>query len=135
MGYLWPTEDQLNEITAAAVPGRTITMLNLLKFREHADYGDKSDAETPCSGKEAFNRYARGVVPIIERLGGNVMFTGNAQSAVIGPTSESWDRVLLVQYPELQTLLNMSSSDEYQAHSHHRSAALADSRLIPILAD
>ena len=40
--------------------------------------------------------------------------------------------VLLVTYPTAQAFLDMIQSPDYQAIVYHRSAALSDSRLIPM---
>ena len=45
-------------------------MVNLLRFRDRAEYHDGSD--THLSGREAYDRYAEGVRPLIEALGGRV---------------------------------------------------------------
>jgi len=37
---------------------------------------------------------------------------------------------VLMEYPSREAFIEMTSSAEYQAISHHRTAALADSRLI-----
>jgi uncharacterized protein (DUF1330 family) len=66
-------------------------------------------------------------------VGGGVFFMSPAHAPVIGPEGE-WDVVLLVQYPSRQAFLTMVADPEYQACAHHRTAALADSRLIPMTA-
>ena len=52
---------------------------------------------------------------------------------VIGPVEERWDEVLLVEYPSVKAFLEMVNSDAYQSIVYHRTAALKDSRLIPII--
>ena len=50
---------------------------------------------------------------------------------VIGLTpDEQWDDILLVSYPSKEAFLAMIGDSDYQAAAEHRSAALADSRLI-----
>ena len=55
---------------------------------------------------------------------------GAGRASVIAPEGETWDEVLLVQYPFGQAFLNMVQMPDYQAATVHRTAALADSRLI-----
>lgn len=50
--------------------------------------------------------------------------------ALIAPKQEQWDLLLLVRYPSSAAFLSMLADPEYQAATVHRSAALADSRLI-----
>ena len=53
---------------------------------------------------------------------------------MIGPSDEAWDEVLLVQYPSRKAFLTMAGNPEYLACTVHRTAALADSRLIAMRA-
>lgn len=46
--------DAANRIVPADTP---VMMINLLRYRDQADYGDRTDV-TPCSGREAYRRYA-----------------------------------------------------------------------------
>ena len=52
-------------------------------------------------------------------------------STVIGPADEQWDVLILVRYPSPTAFIDMVTTPEYQALSGHRTAALADSRLVP----
>jgi uncharacterized protein (DUF1330 family) len=49
---------------------------------------------------------------------------------VIGPGTGEWDLVLFVQYPSRRAFLTMISDPAYLEIHHHRTAALADSRLV-----
>jgi uncharacterized protein (DUF1330 family) len=101
-----------------------IVMLNLLKFRDRADYGQGG------TGREAYKRYSKAVMPLLWEVGGQPLWMGDARASVIAPDDESWDEVLLVHYPSRAAFLRMVKSAPYQAILHHRTAALADSRLI-----
>ena len=103
-------------------------MLNLLKFREFADYGDGIDAK--LSGAEAYQRYAAEVVPIISKTGGEVVFSGQANTLVIGDGELEWDMVSIVEYPSVAAFLGMTSSDEYQKIHVHRDAGLEHQLLV-----
>lgn len=126
-----PTGDQLRAFAADAANIAPITMLNLLRYRAQADYSQHPH-ETPCSGREAYGRYAQAVAPCLAAVGARAVFAGAAAASLIGPTDERWDDVLLVEYPSGQALLTMLGSPEYRAIGHHRHAALADSRLVPL---
>lgn len=54
-----------------------VVMLNLLKFKERADSGD-------VSGRESYNRYGRDVKPMVEALGGRIIWHGRAEQLLIG---------------------------------------------------
>lgn len=106
-----------------------VVMLNLLRFREQAEYPDDS-AEEPCSGREAYRRYGALAFPLIEAVQARVIYRGAVQCSVIAPEGEEWDEIILVEYPSRAAMLDMLASEEYQAIVYHRTAALLDSRLI-----
>lgn len=128
-----PSRAQLEAVASAFADRGAVTMLNLLRYRDDADYNAHPD-ETPCSGREAYARYAARALDCVREAGGRVVFQGAAAACVIGPDDEAWDDVLLVEYPSVEAFLAMIRAPRYQAFVHHRTAALADSRLVPISA-
>lgn len=129
MQTIGPSREQLQAFAEQADDGEPIVMLNLLRYRPRADYAQHPQ-QTPCSGRDAFKRYAKSSIVCIEAVGGKVLFIGAALATVIGPETEHWDEIFLVRYPSRRAFLDMIASDEYRAISFHRSAALQDSRLI-----
>ena len=89
-----PTPAQLEDLAArvATVTG-PIRMINLLRFREVADYGDAPDpAETGSStGAEAYARYGQVAMAEVAAVGGSQFEAAAAHMTVIGPEDESWD--------------------------------------------
>ena len=132
MGHLWPNNEQWEFIRNYPDQTAKVVMLNLLKFRPTADYSDHPD-ETPCSGEEAYQRYSALASPCVESVGGRLVYSGKSEAPVIGPVDEKWDKVLLVEYPSIAAFQEMGFSDEYRSVAYHRTAALEDSRLIPII--
>jgi uncharacterized protein (DUF1330 family) len=130
MQTIEPSHEQLQAFAGQPDDGEPIVMLNLLRYRQRADYAQHPQ-QTPCSGRDAFKRYAKSSLVCIEAAGGKVLFIGAAQPAVIGPEAEQWDEIFLVHYPSRRAFLDMIASAEYRAIAFHRSAALQDSRLIP----
>jgi uncharacterized protein (DUF1330 family) len=107
-----------------------IVMINLLRFRERADYGRRMDI-APCSGKEAYyQRYAPVATPLVQAEGGRVFWLGNILAPVVAPNDEQWDDIILVEYPSFACLQRLFANPQYQAIVFHRTAALEDSRLI-----
>ena len=51
----------------------------------------------------------------------------------IGPQSERWDRAMLVRQSSVQSFLAFASHEGYLAGYGHRLAAIADSRLLPLV--
>lgn len=112
-----------------------VVMLNLLRFRQRADYSHAPDLEPAggSTGHEAYERYVCDMLPLLEASGGAVLFSGTAGSFLIGPTGESWDHVLLVRQASKAAFLAFASDPEAQRVTAHRTAAISDSRLLPIL--
>jgi uncharacterized protein (DUF1330 family) len=129
MGSVEPAAGQFEKFLGAEDDGGPIAMINLLRFRERATY-EEGSTEQPCSGREAYLRYGAGAGQMVTRYGGEVVTGGAALATVIGPEAEVWDEFVLVRYPSRQAFVEMISDPEYQNVVHHRTAALADSRLI-----
>lgn len=131
--FIEPTQEQGMYFVQHA-PSGPITMLNLLQFREVADYSAHPDLAPPepISGREAYERYTRHTMPILEAEGGSVTFLGSAGRMLIGPTDVRWDMVMLVTHASAAAFLAMASNAAYLEGVGHRTAAMADSRLLPI---
>lgn len=133
MPYIEPSRDQVAALQQRGIDG-PVEMLNLLRFREIADYS-RSPQLAPdgeLSGAEAYAEYSRCTIPHLQRVGAEVVWMGRGGAAMIGPLDERWDVALLVRYPDVAAFLRMTSSEEYLATVGHRTAALADSRLLPL---
>ena len=52
---------------------------------------------------------------------------------LIGPPDERWDVVMLVRQKDLQTFVAFATDDAMQAALIHRTAAIEDSRLLPLV--
>lgn len=128
MPSIEPTPDRLARLLAESDEG-AIVMINLLRFRDRAEYPSGFAAE-PGSGREAYQRYGRHVLPMLHGVGGKIIWSGAAKMVVIGPGEESWDEAVLVQYPSRAAFFSMVTSEAYQKIVGHRTAALVDSRLI-----
>jgi hypothetical protein len=112
-----------------------VTMLNLLRFRDVADYSANPELipPAPISGAEAFQIYIDHTLPFLKRSGGDLVFLGKGGRYLIGPQEEQWDLVMLVRQNSLSDFMAFSSNQEYLAGLGHRTAALEDSRLLPLV--
>jgi len=126
-----PTPESVKLLAARVPSGVPVVMLNLLRFREQADYAGATQA--PCNGRDAYAAYGREIEPYLAQAGGKVIWQGDAKHAFIAPPGEQWDEVLLVEYPSKEAFLSMLKSPGYQAITFHRTAALDDARLIVTL--
>lgn len=98
-----------------------VTLLNFFKFRNEARYGDTS-GETPCTGAEAFSRYAAVSAPALERAGGRFTLLAPFGGSFIG-AAEDWDFVAAGSYPGRHAVLALFEDEDYRRCYVHRLAA------------
>jgi len=111
-----------------------VVMLNLLKYKKEACY-DNLESIKPAnqlSGEEAYKLYLDVTFPLLKKAGSRILFYGKCGSFVIGPEQEKWDAILLVEHESVVKFMAFAQSKEYLEIAGHRSAALEDSRLLPI---
>jgi uncharacterized protein (DUF1330 family) len=131
--YLEPTQASGRDFVQRGIEGRVV-MLNLLRYRAIADYSTSPELApaSPISGEAAYRIYMQHTMPHLERSGGKVLFFGRGGAFLVGPESERWDAALLVQQDSVSAFLAFASNPEYMAGLGHRTAALEDSRLLPL---
>jgi hypothetical protein len=112
-----------------------VVMLNLLRFRDIADYTATPELApaSPISGRAAFRRYIDHTLPYLRQSGGDLLFLGQGGAFLIGPQDERWDMVMLVRQRSVEAFLAFASHAGYLAGIGHRTAALQDSRLLPLV--
>ena len=118
-----PTSRERIEEMMKPGPDGPIFMVNLLKFKDHAEYAD--GRETELTGREAYQIYGREVATFLHDYGAELVFVGDVTFLALGQAEDLWDEVAIVKYPSRAELLAMSSSDAWQEASVHRSAGLA----------
>src|SRR3954452_10369447 len=111
-----PNEEGFADLSTRSGEG-PVTMLNLLAFK-------------PDGGRERYAEYGEAVLPLLTNAGGRVIFQGAASPVALG--GESWDLVLLVEYPTRAAFLEMVSSPAYLEIAHLRSEALERGELHPL---
>ena len=132
--YLEVTQEAGAALFRRQIEGAVI-MLNLLRFREVADYSASPEIAPPepISGREAYQKYIDLTLPFLTATGGDIMLLGDGGQYLIGPQAERWDLVMLIRQNSLQDFLSFSANKEYAVVLGHRTAALEDSRLLPIV--
>jgi hypothetical protein len=133
--YLEPTQEAGRAFVTRGMEGGVV-MLNLLRFRETADYSQTPELapDIPISGAAAFYRYIEHTLPYLRGSGGDLMFLGEGGPFLIGPAHERWDLAMLVKQRSVDSFLAFASHEAYLAGIGHRTAALEDSRLLPLSA-
>lgn len=98
-----------------------IWMVNLMKYREKADYADGRQAD--ITGKEADDLYA----PLgpLKAIGAQVVFLAEVDSQFLND-SPKWDRVGIVKYPSRRSFIEMQTRKDFQELHHHKEAGMAE---------
>ncbi|MFT5917942.1 MAG: hypothetical protein ACI81T_004459 [Bacteroidia bacterium] len=93
--YLKPSAENIKQLQASKIDG-TVTMLNLLRFRDIADYSEHKNLqpETEILGQEAYDLYGKFTFPILKKYGAELLFKGKTDHFLIGPEAEKWDLIL-----------------------------------------
>ena len=98
MSSFLPTDEASRALASTPDEG-AVVMLNLLKFK-----GEE--------GAQAYARYAESVSKMIEACGGRIVYAGQATELLVG--DETWDAIVLVEYPSRKAFLEMLNSPEYR---------------------
>lgn len=122
-----PTGDQLKTLLAMG-GDKPIVMVNLLKFRERAQYDEPGEPE--MTGREAYDRYGLVMAPLVLAKGGKLRFSSKVDALVIGEVGELWDAVAIMEYPSRAAFLEIINSPEVVEIGRHRKAGLAGQLLI-----
>jgi uncharacterized protein (DUF1330 family) len=106
-------------------------MLNLIRLKPKAEYpAGHPDHGKDLSGLDAYRAYGRTTAPIFARLGGRQVWAGKPQVMVTGPQAEHWDLAFIAEYPSAEAFIAMVRDPEYREFVKHRTAGVADSRLL-----
>lgn len=132
--FLDPTHDSVVALFSRNISG-PITMLNLLRLRAVADYSADPELAptTPITGRQAYDRYVAHTLPYLTETGGKLSYLGEGGTYLIGPEDEGWDLVMLVQQNSLEDFLSFAEHGEYLKGIGHRTAAVWDSRILPLV--
>lgn len=131
MGSVNPTREQMAAMRASAAEDGRIHMINLLRYRERAEYpADHECAAQGLSGKAAYRNYMAETEHHLAKVGGKVIWRGAPNLILIGPAEERWDFAMVVEYPSVAAMLQMLGDPAYQKSAVHRTSGVEDSRLI-----
>ena len=119
---IYPNKEQMKGFTEGD-HGKPISMVNMLKFKEKAEYPD--GRETDLTGAEAYAIYGAAVTRLVKELGGEMVFAGVVERLALGEVEELWDQVAIARYPNRKAMLDMMMSPAYAEISPHRDAGLA----------
>ena len=104
-----------------AAPDEPVVMLNLLRFR-------------PDGGQESYRKYLATFGRYAAEVGGEVLYYGDGDEALVAEAGQHWDAVLLVRYPTRRAFSEMVRNPAYQEGTHLRDDALIEAVLQPTVA-
>ncbi|MDG1206076.1 MAG: DUF1330 domain-containing protein [Pseudomonadales bacterium] len=104
-------------------PDGPIYMVNLLKFKDKAQYEDGRN--TDLTGEQAYALYGESVTELLKEFGGEAIFGADVERLMLGEVEELWDKVAIAMYPSRNAMLQMMMSPTMQEIGQHRAAGLA----------
>jgi uncharacterized protein (DUF1330 family) len=119
------------EIFKSLPKDQPIQMLNLVRLKSKAEYpADHPDHGKDLTGLDAYRAYGRTTAHIFKRVGGRQVWVGKPQVMVTGPQVEAWDIAFIAEYPTSGAFIEMVRDPGYRELVTHRTAGVADSRLL-----
>ena len=85
------------------------------------------------TGRAAYDLYMTHTLPFLEATGGAISLVGEGGSFFVGPTDERWDLALIVRQTSMEDFFAFASNEEYLTGVGHRTAAVADTRILPLV--
>ena len=117
-----PNEEQIKGFFEPGPEG-PIFMVNLLKFKDQAEYED--GRETALTGRQAYDIYGLAVSKLLVEFGGKGIFAADVVRLMLGEVEDLWDEVAIAMYPSRKAMLDMMQSETMQEIGQHRAAGLA----------
>jgi len=96
-----------------------VWMVNLMKYREVAQYAD--GRESTISGMEADDEYSP--VDSLAAIGARPVFFGTVEQQLLG-AAPIWDRTGVVEYPTRRSFIEMQSRPEFRKSHEHKDAGM-----------
>lgn len=123
-GGLGFDEDELQKLIAN--PTERFYMVNLIKYRERAEYAD--GRETDLTGREANALYDP--LPFILAMGGRIVYNSAVDQQIDGGDDVVWEDVAVVEYPCPIGFLAMVTSPEFEETRIHKDAGVETTRVM-----
>ena len=122
---VYPNREQMKGFFEEGSDDQPIYMINLLKFREKAEY--KDGRETSLSGSEAYALYGEIMEKHLNEIGGEITFKSKVTRITVGKVDELWDAIAIAKWPSKKVMgENMMPSDPDLLEGYrHREAGLA----------
>lgn len=103
-----------------------IYMVNLMKYREVAEYDAGDEATESISGRDADDQY--NPASILNKLGAAIVFVADVVRTDVGV--DGWDRIAIVRYPTRLSFVEMQSRKDFGEKHKHKAAGMLRTTLI-----
>lgn len=103
-----------------------IYMVNLMKYREIAEYDGQESGSAPISGRDADDQYNPS--SILNKLGAAIVFVADVERTDVGV--DDWDRIAIVRYPTRLSFVEMQSRKDFGEKHKHKAAGMLRTTLI-----
>jgi uncharacterized protein (DUF1330 family) len=100
-----------------------ILMVNLLKFKDKAEYED--GRATNLTGREAYEIYVTETREHLANVGAELILGGEVNGLLLGEVEELWDAFGVARYPSRKAMIAMARNPAYLESEKHRAAGLA----------
>ena len=111
--------DYISSWFQRAEPGGPMWALNLMKYREQAEYADGRD--TGLTGIEADDVYAPH--EHLRKVGSRLIMVAPVIHQLVGDDTR-WDRIAIAQYRDRMAMVEMSSSEDFAEAGAHKEAGM-----------
>jgi hypothetical protein len=118
---LMPNNEQMEDFLQPD-DGKPIYMVNLLRYKNRAEYED--GRQTDLTGREAYALYSAGVKKLLDKVGGGLAFAGSVRRLMLGEVEDLWDDIAIAMYPSRTAMLQMMQLPEMGDIGVHRAAGL-----------
>jgi hypothetical protein len=96
-----------------------VWMVNLMKYKEVADYGDGADSGR--SGRDADDEYTP--TGSLKAVGAEIVYVAEVDATPLGDGTQ-WDRVAIVKYPTRRSFIEMQQRPDFQDKHVHKEAGM-----------
>ena len=100
-----------------------ILMVNLLKFKDKAEYED--GRATNLTGREAYEIYVTETKEHLANVGAELILGGEVNGLLLGEVEDLWDAFGVARYPSRKAMITMARNPAYIESEKHRAAGLA----------
>jgi hypothetical protein len=113
--------------------GNEFIMVNLIRFRDEAQYPPESPWANETDPMLADDRYGAGIVPLLLKRGSLPIFISTVAGEFINEAGqEEWDTVAMVRYRSVRDMVEMMIEMSATDLADHKWAAIEQTHVFPV---